>query len=213
VLKDLKMPKDYYYDFGENYWRMVRNEKEFLAFWPPGILWIVIILIYLSLAAMFESYSQPFIIMATVPLAAVGVATALYFSHKTINIGVLMGALMLGGIVVNNAIILIDSANHLTDIGFRPLRAIVTAGIRRLRPIMMTTGTTLLGLLPMAADKSEQANLWSPLALTVMGGLLSSTILTLFVIPATYVIFNDVKSFFSIGKQSKKALSAPLPAQ
>jgi hydrophobic/amphiphilic exporter-1 (mainly G- bacteria), HAE1 family len=197
VLKDLKLPKDYYYNLGENYWRMIRNQKEFMAVWPPGILWIVIILIYLVLAALFESYTQPFIIMITVPLAAIGVAAALWLTKKTINISVLMGGIMLGGIVVNNAIILIDYTNRLVEQGFRRKRAIVTASIRRLRPIMMTTCTTLLGLLPMAADRSEQASLWSPLAITVMGGLLSSTILTLFIVPGTYMIFEDIRLRFA----------------
>jgi hydrophobic/amphiphilic exporter-1 (mainly G- bacteria), HAE1 family len=197
VLEDLKLPKDYYYNMGENYWRMIRNQKEFMALWPPGILWIVIILIYLVLASLFESYTQPFIIMITVPLAAIGVAAGLWFMKKTINISVLMGGIMLGGIVVNNAIILIDYTNRLTKSGFRAKRAIVTASIRRLRPIMMTTCTTLLGLLPMAADTTEQASLWSPLAITVMGGLLSSTILTLFIVPGTYIIFEDIRRLFS----------------
>jgi hydrophobic/amphiphilic exporter-1 (mainly G- bacteria), HAE1 family len=197
VLKDLKLPKDYYYNLGENYWRMIRNQQEFMAIWPPGILWIVIILIYLVLASLFESYTQPFIIMITVPLAAIGVAAALWWTKKTINISVLMGGIMLGGIVVNNAIILIDYTNRLIEQGFREKRAIVTASIRRLRPIMMTTCTTLLGLLPMAADRTEQASLWSPLAITVMGGLLSSTILTLFIVPGTYIIFQDIRKKFS----------------
>jgi hydrophobic/amphiphilic exporter-1 (mainly G- bacteria), HAE1 family len=193
VLKGLKLPKDYYYNLGENYWRMIRNQWEFMAVWPPGIIWIVIILIYLVLASLFESYTQPFIIMITVPLAAIGVALALWSTKKTINISVLMGGIMLGGIVVNNAIILIDYNNRLIQQGFRRKRAIVTASIRRLRPIMMTTCTTLLGLLPMAADRTEQASLWSPLAITVMGGLLSSTILTLFIVPGTYMIFEDIR--------------------
>ena len=197
VLRDLKLPKDYYFNFGENYWRMIRNQREFLGIWPPGIMWIVMVLIYLVLASLFESYTEPFIIMITVPLAGIGVAAALWATKTTINISVLMGGIMLGGIVVNNAIILIDYTNRLIKSGFRKKRAIITASIRRLRPIMMTTCTTLLGLLPMAMDSSEQATLWSPLALTVMGGLVSSTILTLFIVPSTYVIFQDIGSRFS----------------
>jgi len=211
VLKDLKMPKDYYYDFGENYWRMIRNQKEFVALWPPGVLWIVIVLIYLVLASLFESYTQPFIIMITVPLAAIGVAAALKIADKTINISVLMGGIMLGGIVVNNAIILIDYTNRLRESGNRPYRAIIAASIARLRPIMMTTCTTLLGLLPMAIDKSEQANLWSPLAITVMGGLISSTILTLFIVPSTYVIFHDLAKLWGrlpVGRQASQGQPA-----
>ncbi|MFH1868005.1 MAG: efflux RND transporter permease subunit [Candidatus Omnitrophota bacterium] len=200
VLSDLKLPDDYYWNLGENYWRMIRNQKEFLALWPPGILWIVIVLIYLVLASLFESYAQPFIIMITVPMAAIGVAAALKISDKSINISVLMGGIMLGGIVVNNAIILIDYTNRLRERGFNHYRAITAAGIARLRPIMMTTCTTLLGLLPMAMDKSGQANLWSPLAITVMGGLISSTLLTLFIVPSTYIIFYDIRKIFAVFK-------------
>ncbi|NQT95062.1 MAG: efflux RND transporter permease subunit, partial [Candidatus Omnitrophica bacterium] len=203
VLKDLKMPKDYYWNFGENYWRMKRNEKEFLGWWPPppGIIWITLVLIYLVLAAMLESYNQPLIIMMTLPLALIGVAAALWSSkfygqQKTLNIGTLMGLLMLGGIVVNNAIILMDYTNRLRRSGFKIFRAIILAGIGRLRPIMITSCTTVLGLLPMAMDKSEQANLWAPLAITVIGGLITSTLLTPFIIPCTYIIFNDIAKRF-----------------
>ncbi len=192
VLVSMKMPKDYYYRFGENYWRMVRNQQE-LTF----ALALTIILIYLVLASLFESYIQPFIIMITVPLAIIGVAAALLIAKKTINVGMLMGAIMLGGIVVNNAIILVDYINRLKKKGTNilTLKPIIKASQDRLRPIMMTTCTTVLGLLPMAMDKSEQANLWSPLAITVMGGLISSTILTLFIVPCMYLVFEDIKWF------------------
>lgn len=197
ALKGLRFPNDYYYSLGENYWRMLRNQREFTGLWPPGILWIVIILIYLVLAGLFESYAQPFIIMITVPLAAIGVAAVLWSTKQAINISVLMGGIMLGGIVVNNAIILIDYTNRLARAGLRVERAIIKASIGRLRPIMMTTCTTLLGLLPMAVDKTEQASLWCPLAMTVIGGLISSTILTLFIVPGVFVAFQDMRRVFS----------------
>jgi len=192
VLADMKMPKDYYYRFGENYWRMIRNQKE-LTF----ALALTIVLIYLVLASLFESYAQPFIIMVTVPLAAIGVAVALKITHKTINVGMLMGAIMLGGIVVNNAIILTDYINRLKKKNIATLKSIIRASQERFRPIMMTTCTTVLGLLPMAMDRSEQANLWSPLAITVMGGLISSTILTLFIVPTMYLVFEDIRSILT----------------
>ena len=189
VLADMKMPKDYYFRFGENYWRMIRNQKE-LTF----ALALTIVLIYLVLASLFESYTQPFIIMITVPLAAIGVAIALKISDKTINVSVLMGAIMLGGIVVNNAIILTDYINRLRKGSIMTIiHATIKASQDRFRPIMMTTCTTVLALLPMALDKSEQANLWSPLAITVMGGLISSTILTLLIVPCMYLVFEDIK--------------------
>ncbi|UCH11879.1 MAG: efflux RND transporter permease subunit, partial [Candidatus Omnitrophota bacterium] len=188
VLADMKMPKDYYFRFGENYWRMIRNQRE-LTF----ALALTIVLIYLVLASLFESYAQPFIIMITVPLAVIGVAVALKITHKTINVGMLMGAIMLGGIVVNNAIILTDYINRLRKKNIATLKSILSGSQDRFRPIMMTTCTTVLGLLPMAMDKSEQANLWSPLAITVMGGLISSTILTLFIVPSMYLVLEDIK--------------------
>ncbi|MFH0732183.1 MAG: efflux RND transporter permease subunit [Candidatus Omnitrophota bacterium] len=192
ALADMKMPKDYYYSFGENYWRMIQNQKELMF-----ALSLTIVLIYLVLASLFESYAQPFIIMITVPLAAIGVSAALLITKKTINVGMLMGAIMLGGIVVNNAIILVDYINRLREKKIAFLKCILKASQDRLRPIMMTTGTTVLGLLPMAMDKSEQANLWSPLAITVMGGLISSTALTLFIVPGMYLIFGDIGRYIS----------------
>jgi HAE1 family hydrophobic/amphiphilic exporter-1 len=134
--------------------------------------------------------------MVTLPLAVIGVSTALWLTKKTLNIGVLMGLVMLGGIVVNNAIILMDYTNRLRKTGLGSYRAVITAAIGRLRPIMITTFTTILGLLPMAMDKSEQANLWSPLAITVISGLITSTLFTPFIIPCTYIIFQDINRRF-----------------
>jgi len=190
-LKDMKMPMEYYWKFGENYTRMVRNQKE-LTF----ALILTIVLIYLVLASLFESYTQPFIIMATVPLAAIGVIITLHVLKKSINIGVLMGAMMLGGIVVNNAIILIDEINRLNRKAITGFKAVLISGESRLRPIMMTTLTTILGLFPMAIDRSPEANLWSPLAITVMAGLSTSTLLTLGLIPCMYLVFGDIAKIF-----------------
>jgi HAE1 family hydrophobic/amphiphilic exporter-1 len=194
-LKDMKFPMDYYWKFGENYWRMVRNQQE-LSF----ALILTIFLIYLVLASLFESYTQPFIIMATVPLAAVGVILALDLLKKSVNVGVLMGAMMLGGIVVNNAIILIDEINRLSTKAITGFKAVLISGESRLRPIMMTTLTTILGLLPMAVDRSPEANLWAPLAITVMAGLTCSTVLTLGLIPSMYLVFEDIKKGLRIKK-------------
>jgi len=149
------------------------------------------------LASLFESYTQPFIIMITIPLAAIGVAIGLYSTSTTISMGVMIGAIMLGGIVVNNAIVLLDYTNQLSrGQGFSRFKAIIAAGMDRLRPIFMTTATTVLGLLPMALDRSQGASLWSPLAITVIGGLLSSTLLTLFIVPSFYIIFTDIGKIF-----------------
>ncbi|MFA5146583.1 MAG: efflux RND transporter permease subunit [Candidatus Omnitrophota bacterium] len=187
ALSDLKLPEGYYYRFGGNYPTMMATQKQFRA-----IIWLVIILIYLVLAALFESYYQPFIIMVSVPLAMVGVVIALYATGKAVGMGVFVGLMMLGGIVVNNAILLIDHTNQLEKKNIHYLRALLMASRDRLRPILMTTITTLLGLLPMAVSTHEGSNLWSPLAITVMGGLTSSAILTLLIVPGVYVIFEDI---------------------
>lgn len=183
AFSDLKLPDGYYYRIGGNYPTMMATQKQFRV-----IIWLIVILIYLVLASLFESYHQPFIIMVSVPLALIGVTIALYVTGKSVGMGVLVGIMMLGGIVVNNAILLIDHANHLRKQGINYIKAAVMASRDRLRPILMTTITTLLGLLPMAVSTSEGSNLWSPLAITVGGGLISSTILTLLIIPSVYVV-------------------------
>ncbi len=188
ALSDLKLPEGYFYRIGGNFPTMIATQKQFRA-----IIWLVIILIYLVLASLFESYYQPFIIMVSVPLALIGVVLSLYITGKSVGMGVLVGLMMLGGIVVNNAILLIDHTNQLRKQNVKYIKAVIMASRDRLRPILMTTITTLLGLLPMAISTQEGSNLWSPLAITVMGGLTSSTILTLLIVPSAYVIFEDLK--------------------
>jgi HAE1 family hydrophobic/amphiphilic exporter-1 len=184
---DLKLPDGYYYRIGGNYPTMMATQRQFRV-----IIWLIIILIYLVLASLFESYHQPFIIMVSVPLALIGVTLLLYLTGKSVGMGVLVGIMMLGGIVVNNSILLIDHANYLRKQGINYVKAIIAASRDRLRPILMTTITTLLGLLPMAISSSEGSNLWSPLAITVGGGLVSSTILTLLIVPSVYVMSENL---------------------
>ena len=207
-LADMELPKDYYWRVGGDYERNMRNEKELSAFpfslkapyvQMPGVLWITLLLVFMVLASLFESFSQPFVILFSVPLAIIGVVLALHISHKPISRGVIIGAIMLAGIVVNNAIILVDRINFLRtkskggkkDKYPEILRATIMAGEDRFRPIFMATSTTVLGLVPMAFDRSESANLWSPLAITVIGGLTASTIMTLFLVPSVYMLFED----------------------
>lgn len=188
-MRDLEFPRDYFYRFGGNYDKMVENQRQ-LNF----ALILTLILVFMALASLFESYLQPLIIMSSVPLAAIGVVCALTLSDKPIGIGVLIGIIMLAGIVVNNAIILVDTVNRLRrEKNKSPYQAVIAACEDRLRPILMTTSTTVLGLLPMALDKSEAANLWAPLAIAVIGGLLSSTLMTLFIVPSIYLLFEDIK--------------------
>jgi len=147
---------------------------------------LAVFLVYLVMAATFESFIHPFIVMFTIPLALVGVVAGLLATGTTITVIVLIGTIMLVGIVVNNAIVLIDAINRLRRAGVDKVEAVVRAGHIRLRPILMTTLTTILALLPMAIAWGEGAELRSPLAITVAAGLFLSTLLTLVVIPAAY---------------------------
>jgi HAE1 family hydrophobic/amphiphilic exporter-1 len=188
AVKDVKFPENYYYEFGGNYKELVESQRQFLP-----IVALMLVLVYMVLASLYESYTQPFIIMISVPLAMIGITFSLWITHTTVSMGVVVGIIMLGGIVVNNAIILVDRVNGLKQKGMNSVKAIVLSGQSRLRPILMTTTTTILGLLPMAIERSESAGLWSPLAITVIGGLTSSTILTLFIIPCIYIAWEDAK--------------------
>ncbi len=147
---------------------------------------LAVFLVYLVMAATFESFLHPFLVLFTIPLALVGVVAGLLITGTNITVIVLIGVVMLVGIVVNNAIVLIDTINRLRRAGLAKKEAVICAGHLRLRPILMTTLTTILGLMPMALAWGEGAELRSPLAITVAGGLLLSTLLTLVVIPAAY---------------------------
>ncbi len=149
---------------------------------------LAIFLVYLVMAATFESFIHPFIVMFSVPLGIVGDVAGLLLTGTEISVMVLIGVVLLVGIVVNNAIVLIDAVNRLRRVGMAKADAVVRAGHIRLRPILMTALTTVLGLLPMAIAWGEGAELRAPLAITVLSGLSVATILTLVVIPAVYVL-------------------------
>jgi HAE1 family hydrophobic/amphiphilic exporter-1 len=144
-------------------------------------------LVYMLMAAQFERFLDPLIVMLAVPVALVGVVPTLLLTGTTWNIQSLMGLMMLVGIVVNNAIVLVDAVNLLRrDYGMGTAEAVVEAGRLRLRPILMTTGTTVLGLLPLALGVGTGAEIQAPLARVVIGGLLASTLVTLVLIPVAY---------------------------
>jgi HAE1 family hydrophobic/amphiphilic exporter-1 len=145
-----------------------------------------LVLVYMVLAAQYESLIDPLVVMMSVPVAGVGVLVALVGTHTTFNVQSFIGCIMLGGIVVNNAILLVDQANQLRAEGLDPIDAMTEAGRRRLRPILMTTLTTILGLLPLALGIGEGTDAQAPLARVVLGGLTASTIVTLVLIPAVY---------------------------
>ena len=156
-------------------------------------LGLAVFLVYLVMASQFESLIHPFVILFTIPLALVGAVLALFLTGTTVNIVALIGVIMLAGIVVNNAIILVDLINQLRSSGTAKTEAIMEAGRARLRPILMTTLTTALGLLPMAIGFGEGAEVRTPMAITVIGGLLVSTLLTLIVIPVVYSVLDRKK--------------------
>jgi HAE1 family hydrophobic/amphiphilic exporter-1 len=154
---------------------------------------LAVFLVYLVMASQFESLIHPFVIMFTIPLALVGAVLALYVTGTTINVVAFIGIIMLAGIVVNNAILLVDKINQLRSRGVEKTAAIMEAGRTRLRPIMMTTLTTVLGLLPMAISFGEGTEVRTPMAITVIGGLTVSTLLTLVVIPVVYSLLDRKK--------------------
>ena len=155
---------------------------------------LALFLVYLVMASEFESLVHPFIIMFTVPLGLIGVVLSLWITGTAVNVMVFLGVIVLAGIVVNNAIILIDYTNQLRLGGMSKRDALLKAGEVRLRPILMTTLTTILGLVPMALSWGQGAEVRSPMAITVMGGLGFCTILTLVLIPVVYE-FVDRKAF------------------
>ncbi len=152
------------------------------------------------LAAQFESIIQPFVIMLTIPLAGVGTVLTFFLLGKSLNMMAYIGIIMLGGIAVNNAILLIDRINQLREKGIEKKEAIVLAGTQRIRPILMTSLTTILALLPLTIGIGESASLRSPMALAVIGGLVSSTLLTLVVIPCVYWVFDSLSQRVTGGK-------------
>jgi HAE1 family hydrophobic/amphiphilic exporter-1 len=149
-------------------------------------LLLAIFLVYLVMASQFESFLHPFVIIFTIPLALIGAVFALWFTGSKISVVVFIGSILLAGIVVNNAIVLIDRINQMRKRGEEKIKAIVEAGKQRMRPILMTMLTTSLGLLPLAVGLGEGAEIRAPMAITVIGGLTVSTLLTLIVIPVVY---------------------------
>jgi len=153
-------------------------------------LLLALIFVYMVLACQYESLRNPLVVMASVPLAAVGVLTILFVTDTTLNLQSYIGCIMLGGIVVNNAILLVDQAGRLLQEGMPVHDALAEAGRRRLRPILMTTLTTILALLPLALGIGEGADAQAPMARAVIGGLTASTLITLVLIPVVYSLFH-----------------------
>jgi HAE1 family hydrophobic/amphiphilic exporter-1 len=202
-LPSIRVPSDFTVGFG------AEVEEQAKAFdqlrW---LLLLAVILVYAVMASQYESLRDPFIIMFSIPLASIGVVLALKLTGTAFSLQAYIGVIMLAGIVVSNAILLVDYTTTLRTRDKLPLRvAVETAGRTRLRPIVMTTLTTILGLVPMSLGIGEGAELQAPLARVVIGGLAASTLITLVFVPTLYTIFEEGLSAFRREKQPAAAVT------
>lgn len=186
-LSGVQLPEGYFIKYGGGY-----EDMETMLGDIGVALVLVVLLVYLVMSAQFESFFQPLSIMFSVPLAVVGTAAMMWITQTTISLMSLIGMLMVVGIVVNNAIVLIDYTNRLRREGMPQKEAIIQAGLVRLRPIMMSSMTTIFALLPMMALGGEGHELFAPISVALVGGLLTSTLLTLLVVPSWYSLLDDL---------------------
>jgi len=180
-LADQPLPTGYFIEYGGSYKQMQDAFKTL-----SGALILAILLVYMVMASQFESLIYPFIVMSEIPLAFIGIGLALFITGQTLSLPSFMGIIMLAGIVVNNAIVLIDYVNQLRKKGMDIFNALIEGGVTRFRPILITSLTTVFGMLPMALAQQEGSEMMRPMAIAVIGGLLVSTALTLVVIPVIY---------------------------
>jgi len=181
------LPEGYFFEMGGQFKEMMESFATMLM-----ALLLAVVLVYAVMASQFESFKYPFIIMFTIPLAFIGVAVLLALTGKNVSLPSIMGFVMLAGIVVNNGIVMVDYINQLIRGGGAALQSIAEGAVVRLRPILITALSTILGMLPMAMATSEGAAMRSPMAIALIGGLLASTLLTLFVVPILYSYFSRV---------------------
>jgi len=188
-LRAIPVPRGFSIVFGGDYEEQQKAFRELLL----GFV-LALVLVYMVMAALYESLRDPFVVMFSVPLAIIGIVIMLLLTNTTFNVQTYIGCIMLGGIVVNNAILLVDYTNLLRRRDGMPLKqAIEEAGRRRLRPILMTATTTILALVPLALGFGEGGEAQAPMARAVIGGLLSSTFITLLVVPVVYSFFTRRK--------------------
>lgn len=185
ILENIRLPFGTSMQFGGQGEEMERSYNSLLM-----ALALAVFLVYLVMASQFESLLHPFIILLSIPLAIIGAVAALVITNTELSVVVFLGLIMLAGIVVNNAIVLVDKINQLRLAGTEKIAAIIEAAESRLRPILMTTLTTTLGMIPLALGLGEGTEIRAPMAITVIGGLLASTLLTLIVIPVMYQILD-----------------------
>ncbi len=200
----MNIPNNYSVNLGGETERM----EETIGYVLQAIL-LAIILIYLILASQFESFTQPLAIMFSLPLSLVGVLLALLITGDTMNMMSMIGVILLMGLVTKNAILLVDNANEQRSNGMNRTDALIEAGAIRLRPIMMTTLAMIAGMFPIALALGEGSGFRAPMARAVIGGLITSTMLTLVVIPVAYSILDDISGYFK-GKMLSKEREAEI---
>jgi len=189
-LKNEQFPAGYFIKYAGSYEQMQDTFKTLgLA------LLLAILLVYMIMASQFESLVDPFVVMFELPLAFIGVSIALLITRQNLSLPSIMGVIMLSGIVVNNAIVLIDYVNQLRKRGIEKHEALIQAGLTRLRPILITSATTVLAMIPMALAKGEGSEMMRPMAIAVIGGLTMATILTLIVMPVIYSIVERISYY------------------
>ncbi|MGE4284387.1 MAG: efflux RND transporter permease subunit [Clostridia bacterium] len=202
-LSGLSLPSEYVITTGGEQQDMMES----FASLAQALL-LAVLLVYMVMAAQFESLLHPFTIMFSIPLAYTGSLLGLLITGRSLSVNAFIGVIMLAGIVVNNAIVLVDYVNKLRATGMERREAILKAGPTRLRPILMTTLTTILGLTPMALGIGEGAEMQVAMATVVIGGLITSTILTLVIIPVIYTLFDDIGLKIKNKRKNKKASQA-----
>jgi HAE1 family hydrophobic/amphiphilic exporter-1 len=183
-INQIELPREVMVEVGGAY----EDQQE--GFMDLGLLLMLsLVLVYLVMASQFESLKMPFIIMFSIPFAFSGVIFALFITNTTLSIIAGLGAVMLIGIVVKNAIVLVDYINLMRDRGFELDEAITQSGRSRLRPVLMTAFTTILGMLPLALSTGDGSEIWSPMGISVIGGLIASTVITMVIVPVIYKMF------------------------
>ena len=191
AMEGVKLPEGVRYEFtGEN--EMIMDAMEDLV----KMMALGVLLVYLIMVAQFQSFKSPFIVMFTIPLAFTGGFLALLMFNKEVSIMSMIGLIIHNGVVVNNGIVLVDYTNQLRARGMKKRAAVITAGATRMKPVLMTSITTILGLVVLAAGKTAGTDMMQPVALVCIGGLIYATLLTLLVVPVIYDIFNGEKFKF-----------------
>ncbi len=202
AMNSLQMPEGSYWTMSAQY---QQSAKDFSGL---GVsVFLAVALIYMLLATQFESFVYPLIVLCSVPLCAIGLVLALFLTGRSFGLTAFIGLLMLIGIVVKNGILLVDYTNQLRSRGVPRDEAILTAAPTRLRPILMTTLAAILGMMPLALGLGQGSEMYVPLATSVIGGLATSTMLTLFIVPTVYTIFDDMARRF---RKDKRDLDRPV---